>query len=85
MSHIHHHPRRQFLRKSFAFLGLPAFASAASQYDHQHDHAPASALLQAPAGAPPKPEPAPQPREKGMRLGPRQVFDAHLHCRDSRG
>jgi len=85
MSHIHHHPRRQFLRKSFAFLGLPAFASAASQHDHQHDHAPASASPQAPAGAPPKPEPAPRPREKGMRLGPRQVFDAHLHCPSESG
>lgn len=82
MSHIHHHPRRQFLRKSFAFLGLPAFASAAGQHDHAHEHLPANA---AQASAQTKPASPPRPQEKGMRRGPRQVFDAHLHCPSESG
>lgn len=82
MSHIHHHPRRQFLRKSFAFLGLPALASAAGQHDHPHDHSPVNATL---AAAQTKPATLPGPQEKAMRRGPRKVFDAHLHCPSESG
>jgi predicted TIM-barrel fold metal-dependent hydrolase len=85
MSHIHHPPRRQFLKKSFAFLSMPAFASAAGPHDHPHEHAPANAPGQAPAGVPSKPAPTGRAGEKGMRLGPRQVFDAHLHCPSESG
>ena len=85
MSHIHPPPRRQFLKKSFAFLGLPALASAAGQHDHPHDHAPAKAPGQAPAGPPAKATPTGRASDKGMRLGPRQVFDAHLHCPSESG
>ncbi len=82
MSHIHHPPRRQFLRKSFVFLGLPALASAAGRHDHPHDHSPANATL---AAAQTKPATPPRPEEKAMRLGPRKVFDAHLHCPSESG
>ena len=83
MSHIHHHPRRQFLRKSFAFLGLPALASAAGQREREQEH-PTDAA-QRMHGAPPELKPLRPAGEKTMRRGPRKVFDAHLHCPSESG
>jgi predicted TIM-barrel fold metal-dependent hydrolase len=85
MSHIHHHPRRDFLKKSFAFLGLPAFASAASERDHGHDHAPADTSLPESAAAQAKPGLTRPVGPRAMRLGPRRIFDAHLHCPSESG
>jgi predicted TIM-barrel fold metal-dependent hydrolase len=80
MSHIHRPPRRQFIKKSFAFLGLPALASRAS--GHSHDDAPhtMSAALQ-------KPVPSPTPKVKlpASHAEPLRVFDAHLHCPSESG
>jgi len=81
MSLIHHHPRRQFLRKSFAFLGLPALASAASKPDNEHS----TNATQRMPGAPPELKAIRPASQKAMRLGPRQVFDAHLHCPSESG
>ncbi|MFB3920997.1 MAG: amidohydrolase family protein [Terriglobia bacterium] len=83
MSHIHHHPRRQFLRKTFAFLGLPAFASAASSRGHEHEN-PANSAQGIP-GAPPELKPIRPGGPKMVRRAPRQVFDAHLHCPSESG
>ncbi len=80
MSHIHHPPRRQFIKKSFAFLGLPAFASGASGHSHADHARPANAGQQ-------KPVPASSPRVKASAspAEPLRVFDAHLHCPSENG
>jgi predicted TIM-barrel fold metal-dependent hydrolase len=80
MSHFHHAPRRQFLKKSFAFLGLPAFASNAAAHSHgDHEH-PTTAAQQRP-GAPPELK----PRSRSQHVEPLRVFDAHLHCPSESG
>jgi predicted TIM-barrel fold metal-dependent hydrolase len=80
MSHLHHHhPRRQFFKKSFHFLGAFAAASAtartgrAKQDEKQNTHQyPAASRAPQAAGQRKKPEPY-------------QVFDAHLHCPSESG
>jgi predicted TIM-barrel fold metal-dependent hydrolase len=80
MSHVHHPPRRQFIKKSFAFLGLPAFVARASGHSHDDHTHPARAALE-------KPVPAPAPKSKAPagHAEPLRVFDAHLHCPSESG
>ena len=81
MSHIHHHPRRRFLKKSFHFLGALAAAATASGKPVEaveHSHAEQRPALATKAGA--KSRPASNPG-----AAPRAVFDAHLHCPSESG
>jgi len=81
MSHFHHHPRRQFFKKSFHFLGVLATATAASGKPTQRSEE--SRAGERPASAAKSSEaPAPAPRTEP---GPRLVFDAHLHCPSESG
>ena len=80
MSHIHYPPRRQFIRRSFAFLGLPAFATGAaglSRAEHRH---PAVSAQQSPAT-----HPSTKGKPPAKRAEPLRVFDAHLHCPSESG
>ena len=79
--HLHHHPRRQFLKKSFVFLGTFAPASIARK-TAPHEESAGSA------------EKAPFPHEhlltkspanKQKTEEPMAVFDAHLHCPSESG
>jgi predicted TIM-barrel fold metal-dependent hydrolase len=80
MSHVHHPHRRQFIKKSFAFLGLPAFASRASGHSH-NDHAhPTRAAVEKPV-----PAPASKSKAPASHAEPLRVFDAHLHCPSENG
>ena len=81
--HNHYHPRRQFLRKSFAFLG--AFAAAPSSPGSTPAKKPEKPAADNSSSLPKKSGPTAHGAEKGMRLGPRQVFDAHLHCPSESG
>ena len=82
-THNHCHPRRQFLRKSFAFLG--AFAAAPSSAGSTPAKKPEKPAADNSSSPPKKSGPTAHGAEKGMRLGPRQVFDAHLHCPSESG
>jgi predicted TIM-barrel fold metal-dependent hydrolase len=71
-------PRRQFLRKSFFYLGTAATASTAIKS--------AKASVADGAGIVPPPSPLAQPNASGASTPkessaiPYRVFDAHLHC-----
>ena len=79
MSFFHHgyphaHPRREFLKKSFLFMGTLTSASAPAGRDGgRAAERPEAPKAQAPA-APPQPSPRKEDPE------PVPVFDAHLHC-----
>lgn len=82
MSHIHPHPRRTFLKKSFLFLG--ASASAISHASHAHAHEPGEkhgSGTQPPAAKPA----AAQTAAAERHAEPVRVFDAHLHCPSESG
>jgi predicted TIM-barrel fold metal-dependent hydrolase len=78
--HHHHPPRRQFIKKGFAFFGAFAAAAGAARTALSKEQ---EKLKQAgPAG---KAAPAPPARAKQPRPGPIRVFDAHLHCPSESG
>lgn len=73
--HPHAHPRRQFLKKSFAFLGALGSTPVAAR----------PAEIAAPWSAPqPEPRdphpPGPPPRNPSETPEAYPIFDAHLHC-----
>ncbi len=69
--HEHPHPRRGFLRKSFAFLSAWASVPAASHAQKEPTAAPQS----------PHPQLRPaRPVPRRLRPAPYPAFDAHLHC-----
>ena len=80
MSLFHQHPRRNFLRKSFFFLG--SLASVASKPLRAHEHEHAGGL----SGHFHSPQSAKLPVSEShanRKLGsspPFKIFDAHLHC-----
>jgi predicted TIM-barrel fold metal-dependent hydrolase len=82
MSYFHHDhrhpPRRQFLKKSFAFLG--AFASSTTRKASANDfeQPPSREATRLPKAAPPPPS-------RSKDAGPMPVFDAHLHCPSEAG
>jgi predicted TIM-barrel fold metal-dependent hydrolase len=81
MSHLHHHPRRRFFKKSFHFLGALATATAASgaptrQSKESH---PGEGLRPTAKSGETTPPASPE------KHGRREVFDAHLHCPSESG
>ena len=81
--HLHdhdHHPRRGFLKRSFAFLGAWASAPLAAGPAKPAAHAP-EPESQPPAPASPHPQAhVAQPPTHTSKAEPYAVFDAHLHC-----
>ncbi len=76
----HHHPRRGFLKKSFAFLGAWAPAPLAPR-PAKAVPVPAEPKRQLPAPASPHPQARPASLStRAAGTAPYAVFDAHLHC-----
>ncbi len=77
-SHHHHPPRRQFLRKGFAFFGALGTASVVPRPARASE--PFAAHANPSVSETQKPPPASQVPPEPAKADPRPVFDAHLHC-----
>ncbi len=77
MSHLHPHPpRRQFLKKTFQFLGALASTAPTAAAPGPEAEAVRKPELSAPSFA---------PERKETKREPYAVFDAHLHCPSESG
>jgi len=81
--HPHHSPRRQFLRKGFAFFGALGAASAVPRQMRAGE--PVAAPANRSASETQTPTPPAQAPPKPAKTDPRPVFDAHLHCPSKSG
>ncbi len=81
--HPHPHPRRQFFKKSFAFMGAWASASGAARtVSAQQAEKPKAQEPSQPSGKHPG---GLQTAVKEKKPAPSGVFDAHLHCPSESG
>jgi predicted TIM-barrel fold metal-dependent hydrolase len=83
MSHVHHSPRRQFLKKSFFFLGASAAAATHARDAHAKEPRERSEPSHRSTSPPPAATaPTPAMQREAEPVG---VFDAHLHCPSESG
>jgi hypothetical protein len=80
--HPHFHVRRQFLKKSFLFMGavVPASTAARNVVPQQAPAGGGSRALSAPILGR-----VPAPAKSEQSLEPQRIFDAHLHCPSESG
>ncbi len=79
--HLHRHPRRQFLKKSFVFLGALSPVSTTRKTARNEESARGSEKVSTTHEHLPS-----QPSTKKQKTEePMAVFDAHLHCPSEKG
>jgi hypothetical protein len=88
MSYLHHdqnhpHPRRQFLKKGFAFFGATAAVSASPRGAAAKEKEVSNA--EKPASQPHERTAPTQTLAPPAKAQPPRVFDAHLHCPSESG
>lgn len=80
---IFHSPRRQFIKKTFLFLGSMAGANASGRASRPIEHAARGTQPRLPYHSVASEAKAPQPSE--AKTSETFVFDAHLHCPSENG